>query len=179
MCFAEDATLLYCLQLLRESTPTGKLAGLEPKELGYHPGVTCDRSGQSPIVGNRYKMRDENYDVCEAEYEQMPSEEQAEYTKIAPPVFRKSKGCGPAEWHLYYSIEVAEQRSGSGGLRHDTVAASAVGALSAISSAISSTRAGEASSPRASGTPKASTPKARPRGDSSSTAATQPSAQSA
>ena len=38
-----------------------------PQAVGYHPGVTCDLSGQNPITGNRYKLRNENYDVCEAE----------------------------------------------------------------------------------------------------------------
>ena len=100
--------LLHCLQMLRESTATGRAAALEPQELGYHPGVTCDRTGQNPIIGNRYKLQDENYDVCEAEYLKMPEEEQAQYTCVPPPVYRKPKGCGPAKWHLYYWIEVAD-----------------------------------------------------------------------
>ncbi|KOO27940.1 protein hecd-1 [Chrysochromulina tobinii] len=87
--FDEDATLLHALQVLRESTASGRAAALEPQELGYHPGVTCDRTGQSPIVGNRYKLRDENYDVCEAEYARMPPDEQQQYTLIPPPVVKE------------------------------------------------------------------------------------------
>uniref|UniRef100_A0A7S2GEM6 Uncharacterized protein n=1 Tax=Haptolina brevifila TaxID=156173 RepID=A0A7S2GEM6_9EUKA len=159
LCFEDDASLLYCMQLLRESTPSGKLASLAPQELGYHPGVTCDRSGQNPIVGNRYKLRDENYDVCKAEFERMPAEEQEEYTRIPPPVFRKAKGCGPAKWHLYYTIEVAEQRiSAGGGARNDVIAASGAGAASAVSSAVGATRPEgmhREGSPRA-GSPRAS-----------------------
>ena len=36
-----------------------------------HHGVTCDRSGMTPIIGNRYKKRDENYDLCESEYQKL------------------------------------------------------------------------------------------------------------
>ena len=54
-----------------------------------HPGVTCDRTGQSPIVGVRYKLRDENYDVCAAEFAKMGEAERATYDRIEPPAFRK------------------------------------------------------------------------------------------
>jgi len=114
--FADSATLLHCLQRLRETSPLG--AELAPKELGYHPGVTCDRTGMTPIMGNRYKLDSENYDVCEAEYLKMDPEEQAAYSRIPPPAFRRPKGCGPAVWHLWYSIEVpaeAEQQAAPGG----------------------------------------------------------------
>ena len=30
-----------------------------------HEGVTCDKSGMSPIVGNRYHLVGHNYDLCE------------------------------------------------------------------------------------------------------------------
>ena len=33
-----------------------------------HHGVECDMSGQCPIVGNRYKLKGKNYDLCEAEF---------------------------------------------------------------------------------------------------------------
>jgi len=54
---------------------------------GAHPGVTCDRSGVCPIVGNRYNLRGRNYDLCEAEFLKLPPDEQAEYVKIPPPNF--------------------------------------------------------------------------------------------
>ena len=75
--FLEETTLLHCLQTLRESTASGRAAALEPQELGYHPGVTCDRTGQCPIIGNRFKLKNENYDVCEAEYNKMSDDERA------------------------------------------------------------------------------------------------------
>ena len=136
ICFDESCTLLHCLQLLRESTASGRRAALEPQELGYHPGVTCDRTGMNPIVGNRYKLRDENYDVCEAEYLKMPEDEQEQYQRIPPPVYRKPKGHGPAKWHLYHWIEVAGEGT--------------------LSLAASSPRAGGGSETVAAATPKPS-----------------------
>jgi hypothetical protein len=44
----------WLCQVQRPSNASGRAAALEPQELGYHPGVMCDRTGQSPIVGNRY-----------------------------------------------------------------------------------------------------------------------------
>merc|ERR1719274_258366 len=38
---------------------------------GVHPGVECDRSGMSPIVGMRYHLRGHNYDLCQAEYDKL------------------------------------------------------------------------------------------------------------
>ena len=128
-CFDEGLTLLHCLQRIRETTPSGRIATQEAQELGYHPGVTCDRTGQCPIVGNRYKLNNENYDVCEAEYLKMPSEEREKYGRIPPPYFRKPKGCGPAVWHLWYSIEVASQSpAASAGTAGGSAASGVVGA---------------------------------------------------
>jgi len=52
---------------------------------GVHVGVTCDRSGMSPIVGDRFHLVGHNYDVCQAEYDKLPAKEQALYRKIPPP----------------------------------------------------------------------------------------------
>ena len=35
---------------------------------GFHPGVTCDKTGQCPIFGWRFNLTGRNYDLCEAEY---------------------------------------------------------------------------------------------------------------
>lgn len=48
-------------------------AGMAEAGDGSHPGMTCDRSGMSPIVGVRYHLRGSDYDLCEAEYEKLPS----------------------------------------------------------------------------------------------------------
>jgi len=51
---------------------------------GIHPGVTCDRSGQSPIVGMRYHLVGHDYDLCEAEYTKLPAQEKLLYEMIPP-----------------------------------------------------------------------------------------------
>ena len=33
-----------------------------------HQGIVCDKSGMNPIVGTRYSLRGQNYDLCEAEF---------------------------------------------------------------------------------------------------------------
>jgi hypothetical protein len=55
-----------------------------------HHGVTCDKSGMTPIIGNRYKKRNENYDLCESEYQKLSKEEQGQYDKIARPANQPS-----------------------------------------------------------------------------------------
>jgi len=58
-----------------------------------HEGVTCDVSGMSPIVGNRWKKIDANYDLCEAEYLKLSTEEQASFVCLpggAPSIKIKS-----------------------------------------------------------------------------------------
>ena len=115
--FGRDKPLLACLQWLRErAAAEGRGPGKEGGEaLGYHPGVTCDVTGQCPLIGNRYKLRNENYDLCEDEYVKLPPDEQRRYTKIAPPCFRKPRGCGPAVWHLWYRVQPADTAASRGG----------------------------------------------------------------
>merc|ERR1719502_538278 len=36
---------------------------------GVHEGITCDKSGMSPIIGNRYHLVGHNYDLCEDEFQ--------------------------------------------------------------------------------------------------------------
>ena len=53
---------------------------------GVHPTVTCDRSRQKPIVGYRYNLRGEDYDLCQAEFDKLTDEEKLSYDKIPPSV---------------------------------------------------------------------------------------------
>ena len=64
--------------------------GSSPPE-PIHPGMACDRSGQCPIVGFRYHLVGEDFDLCQAEYNKLPEEEQARYEKIAPPTAAASE----------------------------------------------------------------------------------------
>ena len=52
---------------------------------GSHPGVKCDRSGAYPIVGMRFHMIGQNYDLCQAEYDKLSAAEQGQYEAILPP----------------------------------------------------------------------------------------------
>ena len=54
-------------------------------EVGVHFGITCDGSGVSPIVGRRYKMIDEDYDLCEAVYKQLSADDAAKFELVPPP----------------------------------------------------------------------------------------------
>merc|ERR1719378_530851 len=56
-----------------------------PSAGGVHPGVTCDKTGQCPIVGNRYHLVGHNYDLCEAEYVKLTDKEKALFQLIPPP----------------------------------------------------------------------------------------------
>ena len=49
-----------------------------------HPGVSCDRSGMEPIVGIRYNLIGQNYDLCEAEFEKLSAELKPLYRAIHP-----------------------------------------------------------------------------------------------
>ena len=62
---------------------------------GVHPGVECDRSGICPIVGVRYNLRGHNYDLCQAEFNKLPSNEKLLYTPIPPPDSTASPNAAP------------------------------------------------------------------------------------
>ena len=50
-----------------------------------HHGVFCDRSGMCPIVGTRYHLPGQDYDLCQAEWDKLPPQEQATYERIERP----------------------------------------------------------------------------------------------
>jgi hypothetical protein len=47
-----------------------------------HVGFTCDRSGMNPIVGPRWTKRNENYDLCDAEFQKLSPVEKQDYDCI-------------------------------------------------------------------------------------------------
>merc|ERR1712137_804182 len=47
-----------------------------------HWGITCDKSGQSPIVGPRFKMVGRDYDLNEAEFNKLPVSERTQFERI-------------------------------------------------------------------------------------------------
>merc|ERR1719198_1958250 len=76
------------------NTPSGRQADpfcpAEPHAsdapVGVHEGVTCDKSGVCPIVGNRYHLIGHNYDLCEDEFMKLSDKERALFRKVAPPL---------------------------------------------------------------------------------------------
>ena len=53
---------------------------------GFHPGTVCDKTGQGPTIGWLFHLTGKNYDLCEAEFNQLlPEAEKASYEKLAPP----------------------------------------------------------------------------------------------
>ena len=60
-----------------------------------HHGVSCDRSGMNPIVGTRYHLPgttgQSGSNLCQAEWDKLPPQEQATYERIEPP---RAKGRG-------------------------------------------------------------------------------------
>ena len=62
-------------------------------EAARHVGVACDKSGMSPIMGDRYHLIGSNYDLCEAEFNKLSSTDQAKFEKIPVPVVAAPR-CG-------------------------------------------------------------------------------------
>ena len=77
------------LRSLRESARKANGISLEAfarQEAAVHHGISCDRSGMCPIVGTRYHLPGQNYDLCQAEWDKLPPQEQATYERIERPV---------------------------------------------------------------------------------------------
>jgi len=55
------------------------------EELAVHNGVMCDLSGMRPIVGNRWHLIGQNYDLCEAEFQKLSAESKRRFELIAKP----------------------------------------------------------------------------------------------
>ena len=54
----------------------------EPPGVEVHHGVECDRCHMIPIKGPRYKMRGRNYDLCQADFDKLSSEERSQYRMV-------------------------------------------------------------------------------------------------
>jgi hypothetical protein len=54
---------------------------------GFHPGITCGRSGMKSIVGMRFHLRgsEPSYDLCQAAYDKLDDAEKGLYEAIPPP----------------------------------------------------------------------------------------------
>ena len=72
---------------LHVQTPVRASSASEPFYQGFHPGISCDRSGMNPIVGMRFHLRgsEPSYDLCQAEYDKLDDAEKGLYEAIPPP----------------------------------------------------------------------------------------------
>ena len=70
-----NGAALAWLSLSAAADGEGKPALTESGDY-IHYGIGCDRSGQNPIIGNRYKLRRANYDLCEEEFLKLPFDDQ-------------------------------------------------------------------------------------------------------
>lgn len=61
------------------ATPATQAQKAQP---AVHWGITCDKSGQSPIIGPRFKMVGRDYDLNEAEYDKLPASERPQFERI-------------------------------------------------------------------------------------------------
>ena len=66
--------------LLREGSPGEWVVRVTPYQEVHH--CICDKSGMDPIVGPRFNLAGEDYDLCEAEFVQLSPAEQARYVRI-------------------------------------------------------------------------------------------------
>ena len=67
--------------------PTRQLSPAIPvANPGCHPGFACDRSRMDPIVGTRFHLRGQNYDLCQAEFDKLSAADQAAFEAIPPTV---------------------------------------------------------------------------------------------
>ena len=69
-----------------EAQEAKKIFQEHPEVTGIHPGMKCDASGQSPIMGHRYHLRDGEKNLCQAEFDKLSVHEKASYEAIEPPV---------------------------------------------------------------------------------------------
>jgi len=87
--------------------------GFARTRLGFHPGVSCDRSGKIPIVGMRFQLalihldprvHPYGYDVCEEAWCEMPAAEQAQFSRIPPTHFASDESplLQPLRRHFAY-----------------------------------------------------------------------------
>ena len=80
---ALDATVQGAFQAIMEHESSAS----EPFYQGFHPGITCGRSGMKPIVGMRFHLRgiEPSSDLCQAEYDKLDDAEKGLYEAIPPP----------------------------------------------------------------------------------------------
>ena len=76
---------------------------------GVHNGYVCDGSGISPIIGVRYHLTGDDFDLCAAEYAKLSTQEQEKYERIEPTEFAMEASASvPEDWPLSVLLAVQE-----------------------------------------------------------------------
>lgn len=95
--FASSQDIPACLG--RQPSQVAKEATPQPQVV--HPNVACDGCGEMPLGGNRYKMLNRNYDLCESDFAKLTPHEKSYFVVVDPPEermpecgFGKGKGKG-------------------------------------------------------------------------------------
>lgn len=83
-----------------------------------HHGVTCDRSGMSPITGPRFHVLGSNYDLCFDEFMKLPEAERLLYVKIAFPG-EEAEAMNQAEYSAEATAKVAATMAGNAACETD------------------------------------------------------------
>ena len=68
--------------------PTAKEAHKARRVEGFHPNVQCDKSKLVPIVGTRFTLKGQNYDLCAREFHRLSAAEKIKYDAVKPTEFR-------------------------------------------------------------------------------------------
>jgi hypothetical protein len=80
---------IKALDATMQAIPVRTSSAPKPFYQGFHPGITCGRSGSMmiPIVGLRFHLRgsEPSYDLCQAEYDKLDDAEKGLYEAIPPP----------------------------------------------------------------------------------------------
>merc|ERR1719171_904700 len=80
------------VDLSGKAAPGGAAGGAGKAAVATHFGVSCDKSGMNPIVGNRYHLRGHDYDLCQAEFDKLSANEKALYDVIPYPPYQCPRG---------------------------------------------------------------------------------------
>jgi len=104
-------------------------AGQRPRPGGVHKGITCDRSDQCPIIGPRYHLEGQDYDLCQEEFDKCSEAEQVMYVRIDRPgmtglkitreiILATAKAAGKAAENGSEKAEEEVEETGEAGEEH-------------------------------------------------------------
>lgn len=106
----------------KTATPARAAACGISKTEEVHPGVVCDRSGMSPIVGARYNLLGRDYDLCAAEFSKLDAREQALYTRVPAPAYRRAASPSTSSPAAPHALPVEQAKDSGAPAKESNVA---------------------------------------------------------